>query len=273
MKKLIMVSAFVLLLIPNIQAAGIVGNQASQATDLGTATKIFIGMTPHNPPIILPSSGGSFVYTISIENETQFSKIFDVWTVLTLPDGSTSGPLYGPVRVQLPIGWSTQSEDLSEYIGSEMPAGEYTYTAYIGRFPDMQINSASFTFEKQSTTTGWYSQNSGTTDILSAVDFVDPETGWAVGQNTVLNTTDGGDNWFEQPTPTYYNYFSVDFIDSQVGWVVGGFGTILHTTDGGLSWTVQDSGYSTGATTWSDVQFLDGNMVVSDPWKRCLHFI
>ena len=44
MKKLIMVSAFVLLLIPNIQAAGIVGNQASQATDLGTATKIFIGM-------------------------------------------------------------------------------------------------------------------------------------------------------------------------------------------------------------------------------------
>jgi photosystem II stability/assembly factor-like uncharacterized protein len=258
MRKILAMAAIMLLFVPIMGKTG-VAQGASINDEALQGTSLTIDLTPHNPPIILPDSGGTFAYTIEVSNNTQRASTFDVWTKYTLPDGSTQGPILGPLRFQLPAGWTSQRSDLSEFVAGEMPPGTYTYTAYLGRYPSAVRASDSFTFEKQATTPGWYPQNSGTSEVLSSVDFVDTETGWVVGQNTVLHTSDGGDNWYEQVTPTYYNYTAVDFLDSQVGWVVGGFGTILHSTDGGQSWTVQDSGYTTGAYSWSDVQFLDAN--------------
>jgi photosystem II stability/assembly factor-like uncharacterized protein len=263
MNKLLVLAVLLLLFVPTVGAAG-GGQSEPPSADLAPATRvanITIELTPHNPPIVLPSSGGTFGYAINIgHNPTmQDWPSFEVWTEYTLPDGSVSGPVFGPERFQLPSGWSAQRGDMSEFLGADMPPGTYSYTAYLGRFPDVVLSSDSFTFEKQAQTPGWYPQNSGTTDVLSGVDFINAETGWAVGQNTALHTADGGDTWYEQATPTYYSYFAVDFVDTQAGWVVGGFGTILHSADGGQSWTVQDSGYSTGAYTWRDVQFVDAN--------------
>ncbi len=51
---------------------------------------------------------------------------------------------------------------------------------------------------------GWVLQNSGTTQNLYDVNFINNTYGWAVGDfGTILKTTNGGLNWFnltrEQP--------------------------------------------------------------------------
>jgi photosystem II stability/assembly factor-like uncharacterized protein len=87
----------------------------------------------------------------------------------------------------------------------------------------------------------WYTQTSGTNSLLLDVYFNDPNTGWVVGiTNTILNTTDGGDNWVDQNPAPSVNYYSVYFTDAltghAVGATVGGSGRIRHTTDGGTNW-------------------------------------
>lgn len=90
---------------------------------------------------------------------------------------------------------------------------------------------------------GWHTQTSGTTAYLADVYFADAQTGWAVGAvNTILHTTDGGDNWNPQSPPPSVNYYSVHFIDDQIGCAVGatvgGSGRIRRTTDGGNVWDI-----------------------------------
>lgn len=98
---------------------------------------------------------------------------------------------------------------------------------------------------------GWYAQASGTNALLMDVYFTDPNIGWVVGiTNTILHTSNGGDNWGPQEPPPSVNYYSVFFTDEQtghaVGATVGGSGRIRHTTDGGNTWNVIfiDNGYS-----------------------------
>ncbi|NIR62484.1 MAG: hypothetical protein GWN00_02165 [Aliifodinibius sp.] len=78
-------------------------------------------------------------------------------------------------------------------------------------------------------------------DNMVAVDFVNSQTGWVIGNapNFILKTTDGGQSWFEQSGGGGLN---LTFVDDQYGWIVGSGGTILHTTNGGQTWLPQNSG-------------------------------
>lgn len=74
--------------------------------------------------------------------------------------------------------------------------------------------------------------------VIYDLDFVDENTGWAVGyREHILKTTNGGVNWIQQrdmnnSTPLY----SVDFVNHNTGWVVGSVGYSLYTTNSGDSW-------------------------------------
>jgi hypothetical protein len=69
-----------------------------------------------------------------------------------------------------------------------------------------------------------------------SICFLNENTGYTVGVNTIAKTTNGGDNWINQ-TPNINTYFiSVSFINVNTGMVVGGYGTILRTTNGGMNW-------------------------------------
>jgi photosystem II stability/assembly factor-like uncharacterized protein len=70
---------------------------------------------------------------------------------------------------------------------------------------------------------------------LTGVQFVSPAQGWAVGQNSILATSDGGARWTAQLTGDL-NLTSVDFISAKDGWAVGA-SSLLATTDGGAHWT------------------------------------
>jgi photosystem II stability/assembly factor-like uncharacterized protein len=70
---------------------------------------------------------------------------------------------------------------------------------------------------------------------LTGVQFVSADQGWAVGQNAILATSDGGAHWTTQLTGDL-NLMSVDFINAADGWAVGA-DSLLATTDGGAHWT------------------------------------
>jgi photosystem II stability/assembly factor-like uncharacterized protein len=72
------------------------------------------------------------------------------------------------------------------------------------------------------------------TSSLNGMQFVSPTQGWAVGQDTILATTDGGAHWATQLSGNL-NLTSVDFISARDGWAAGAT-SLLATTDGGAHW-------------------------------------
>jgi photosystem II stability/assembly factor-like uncharacterized protein len=137
--------------------------------------------------------------------------------------------------------------------------------------------------------TGWIQQNSGTTQELFSVFFINPNTGYITG-NSVLKTTNGGLNWFVlNSAPSSSSVFFTDvstgylgssriykttnegaswsivspqstgalalfFINAATGWAA--YNNMYRTTDGGASWIISSSfpGYS-----FVDIRFSDGN--------------
>ena len=83
--------------------------------------------------------------------------------------------------------------------------------------------------------------------VIRDVQFVDSQSGWAVGENAVIwHTRDGGAKWELQNAPVRCQLHAVSFIDTQTGWAAGGWtepytqlsrGTLLRTSDGGKNWT------------------------------------
>jgi photosystem II stability/assembly factor-like uncharacterized protein len=81
---------------------------------------------------------------------------------------------------------------------------------------------------------------------LHAVQFVDRDEGWAVGDEGVIwHTVDGGGNWERLPTGVRCSLRSVHFLTPYTGWVAGreelphgqgSVGVLLFTLDGGLKW-------------------------------------
>ena len=73
---------------------------------------------------------------------------------------------------------------------------------------------------------------------ITAIDFVDSATGFAVGEfGTFLLTKDGGANWeYGKSAPNEFYPMAAEFSSSSLGWLGGLDGVIWHTNDGGISW-------------------------------------
>lgn len=76
--------------------------------------------------------------------------------------------------------------------------------------------------------------------LLTAVFFLTPREGWAVGHDAViLHTLDAGETWAlkyvnaERGVPL----FTVLFLDEEHGFAMGALGLVLETDNGGTSWT------------------------------------
>jgi len=85
----------------------------------------------------------------------------------------------------------------------------------------------------------WRTLASPTQATLTALHFVDAQTGWAVGHDSViLKSTDGGASWrlvhsapeLQQPL------LDIWFRDARSGFAIGAYGLFLQTSDGGASW-------------------------------------
>ncbi len=84
----------------------------------------------------------------------------------------------------------------------------------------------------------WDRQESGASDNLFAVTFVNPMRGWAVGaNNTILRTTNGGETWtrLQERRDRGTDFREVTFVDENHGWVRSNE-SLLYTSNGGDTW-------------------------------------
>jgi photosystem II stability/assembly factor-like uncharacterized protein len=85
----------------------------------------------------------------------------------------------------------------------------------------------------------WRRAKSPAAPLLTAVEFLDAQHGWAVGHDSViLATTDGGETWVQQfAAPAEQRpLMDVVFLDHKVGYAIGAYGAFFETSDGGKSW-------------------------------------
>jgi CubicO group peptidase (beta-lactamase class C family) len=111
-------------------------------------TSLACNLTPLSIPVVIPAGGGSFDCTIDIENETDSTAVFDVWIDATLPSGSTYGPIILREDVTLPA-YGLITRQLTQNVPAGAPAGEYSYNAYVGEYPQYAWNESSFPFTKE----------------------------------------------------------------------------------------------------------------------------
>ena len=116
---------------------------------------------------------------------------------------------------------------------------------------------------------GWFQQNSGTTNLFNAVYFLDAETGFISGGITILKTTNGGNTWQQRILPDTSGILSIRFLNSMTGYACGGRYVnpyesrqyLFKTTNCGENWTLlfQSSGFMTNVN-FTDV-FPTGNRI------------
>lgn len=82
----------------------------------------------------------------------------------------------------------------------------------------------------------WTAVRSGVENKLTSISFVDHTYGWAVGDNVILFSDNGGKSWTTQFSSAHVNLTSVWFIDRNNGWVAGASGKIMKTSNGGQTW-------------------------------------
>lgn len=119
---------------------------------------VALNMTPTNPPIVIPASGGSFSYDAAGTNQTSTTLNVTYWTKVYLPNNQ---PVQLLVKsVSFPAG-STRGATLTQLVPASAPAGTYQFFGYIGTLPDSVIGWNVFTFTKAAAAglegTGWES--------------------------------------------------------------------------------------------------------------------
>jgi photosystem II stability/assembly factor-like uncharacterized protein len=105
----------------------------------------------------------------------------------------------------------------------------------------------------------WIPQYTGTSVNLYDIEFINENTGWAVGDGGVcLKTTNGGINWIQQNQPVGNKPLnSVHIVDSNVVYFVGYFQTIFKTIDGGTNWRIIRNGPWGGGISYYSVYFIN----------------
>jgi photosystem II stability/assembly factor-like uncharacterized protein len=94
------------------------------------------------------------------------------------------------------------------------------------------------------------------------IEMADEVYGWAITEQTIIRTNDGGVTWYNVSPPDLaeagYSVFT-EFLDVDHAWIqvvdplnypIGG--TLYRTTDGGMAWEVISTPFSTG-----DMEFVD----------------
>jgi hypothetical protein len=115
---------------------------------------IWVGVPP--PPVevtVVPDNtvvprGGKLGLTLAVENNTDESQGFNVWTEVILPNGKPypGNPVVGPVYVTLAAG-EVKSKHLYHKVPGKAPLGTYTYIGKIGTYPEPLMDSDAFQFE------------------------------------------------------------------------------------------------------------------------------
>jgi len=127
----------------------------------------------------------------------------------------------------------------------------------------------------------WIQQNSSTNQNLYDVEFINANTGWALGDaGVIIKTTSGGLNWINVPNPAVGKPLTQIFpVDSNIVYFIGGHSTFMKTTNGGATWIVirngpygQGGGYSGIYFKNRDTGWICGAYKVLRTYDGCISF-
>ena len=99
----------------------------------------------------------------------------------------------------------------------------------------------------------WIQKSSPFTGYLWKIRFADDTTGYAVGENGIIKTTDAGETWTILPADEDTLY-SVSCVNKDTVYISGLHGTIKKTENAGLSWTTQTTSLT---ETINNIQFVN----------------
>ncbi len=121
----------------NVNPDGSLGNP--------TGAAVSITLSPVNPPVNIPATGGSFDWNITLHNNETTPQTFDIWTIIS---GPVTRPGWGPYLNLTMQPGATINRARTQYISDRYPPGEYTYTGNVGDHPNVIWDSDSFPFTK-----------------------------------------------------------------------------------------------------------------------------
>ena len=119
----------------------------------GSFPNVSVALVPFGTPIVIPAVGGSFSFNIAASNNESTAQTFDAWCMLTLPSGSSYGPVLGPINLTLAAGASI-NRDRTQNVPASAPSGAYVFNAYVGTYPGAIWDSDNFPFTKSATGDG-----------------------------------------------------------------------------------------------------------------------
>src|SRR5690606_10197714 len=89
----------------------------------------------------------------------------------------------------------------------------------------------------------WTDQDSGITNDLHSVSFIDDNNGWAAGrQGKILHTTNGGSTWSPQNSGTTKDLNKIHMLSPTVGYAVGDNGVFIKYN--GSTWSAININFS-----------------------------
>jgi hypothetical protein len=149
----------------DVHAMPVTGGMCILYTTETVIPPLDVTLTPQNPPIIIPPEGGSFQYLAQVADTGSVPVQFDVWIMVTLPNGQPYGPVFQRMGLSLNPGGSL-SRNMTQPVPGAAPAGQYFYIMYGGDYNNGAIYSQdSFEFTKSGVdgsggnnswlTTGW----------------------------------------------------------------------------------------------------------------------
>ncbi len=103
-----------------------------------------LSCTPVNPTIIIPPTGGTYMYDIRVDNNTGVSQTFDLWFPILGPSGSHVG---GPFTRTLAPGGSFL-KTVTQKVPGGAAAGAYKHTCNVGTFPGTILDTDLFSWTK-----------------------------------------------------------------------------------------------------------------------------
>jgi len=107
-----------------------------------------IELYPHDTPIVIPPEGGDLFYDGWAFNFSNEPLTVDVWGYAFVPGSGRYGPLDRYDDVSIGVGDSAGRDNIRKRVPGPAAAGDYTYVAYIGDFPNTIIDSTYFYFTK-----------------------------------------------------------------------------------------------------------------------------